>query len=85
MKKLILSALFVSAFSMGLFAKGSVEVPAVSALEVSVTLETTQLVEEEDECITTYIPICSDGVAIDWIVVRICAPNPYDLADSMGC
>jgi hypothetical protein len=83
MKKIILSALFVTAFSMGLFAKGSVEVPAITkaALEVSTTIEAIDCFEEEVNaplvtvCTNTYIPVCSGSETVYYFPATVCAAN----------
>jgi hypothetical protein len=86
MKKLILSMVMVAICGLA-NAATAVETPTIEkeALEVSATIEDSQISEEEVECSGASIPICDGGEAVAYINVTICAESVVDFLDSMQC
>jgi hypothetical protein len=84
MKKLLFSALFLTTFSSGLFAKQEVEVPLLDK-SISKVNDELLLSKDDVECSSVPIPICEDGVVIGHITMTVCSPNLPDFIEKFDC
>jgi hypothetical protein len=96
MKKIILSALLMSAFSIGLFAKGNVKMPIIEkgTFEVSTAIKVEQGFKQKvskplvNVCTSTWLPICAGGRTVGYMSAYVCAADHtalYNLLSSFQC
>ena len=81
MKKVIISALFLTAFSSGLFAKETIEAPVVEK-EVLTSNAIVTPSEDDEYCTNISFQVCGDGWAMTFSGYA-CAASEGDLYDKI--